>query len=270
MVDRDEGFGLEGEERELTVLFSDVRGFTAFSETVPPSSLTSVMNRLLTPLTEAIQQHRGTIDKYMGDAVMAFWGAPLHDPHHADHAISGAFSMLEAIDSVNEQLTAEGYPALAMGIGLNTGSMSVGNMGSSFRMAYTVLGDEVNLGSRIEGLTKTYGVPLIVSEQTADAAPDWIYRRLDQVRVKGRQAPVWLLEPLGRRAVIDADRQAWVAAFDAALERYQSRDFAGAAAAFSALPADDGPTALYLERIRQLQLDPPPADWDGVWDFQVK
>lgn len=270
MVDRDEGFGLEGEERELTVLFSDVRGFTAFSESIPPAALTEVMNRLLTPLTEAIQRHQGTIDKYMGDAVMAFWGAPLHDAHHADHAIAGAFSMLEAIESVNEDLAAEGRPALAMGIGLNTGPMSVGNMGSSFRMAYTVLGDEVNLGSRIEGLTKTYGVPLIVSDRTADAAPEWLYRRIDKVRVKGRQTPVWLFEPLGRRSAVTADRADWAAAFEAALDRYQSADFEGAEAAFSALPADDGPTALYIKRVRQFRDDPPPAGWDGVWDFQVK
>lgn len=270
MVDRNEDFGLEGEERELTVLFSDVRGFTAFSESIPPSALTQVMNHLLTPLTEAIHRHDGTIDKYMGDAVMAFWGAPLYDAHHADHAIAGAFAMLDALETVNREFTAQGRPALAMGIGLNTGRMSVGNMGSSFRMAYTAMGDEVNLGSRLEGLTKTYGVNLIVSDSTAEQAADWCYRRLDKVRVKGRAAPVWIFEPVGRRGAITDEQREWCQAFEEAVMRYQSREFEAAERAFRALTCDDVTANLYLERISQFKADPPLAEWDGVWQHQVK
>lgn len=271
MVDSGESFGLEGEERELTVLFSDVRGFTAFSEAIPPSELTRVMNRLLTPLTGAIHQHQGTIDKYMGDAIMAFWGAPLHDDRHAEHALEGAFAMLEALEAINHEFTAEGKPPLAMGVGLNTGPMSVGNMGSSFRMAYTVMGDNVNLGSRLEGLTKAYGVSIIVSETTAKALPHWCFRRLDKVRVKGRSAPLWILEPLGPKASLTTEKQAWHIAFEQALDAYHAAEFKAAEHAFKALTdQDDAPTQMYLERIEQFTLAPPPPHWDGVWTHTEK
>ncbi|SDO26015.1 CHASE2 domain-containing protein [Vreelandella arcis] len=266
MVESGESFGLEGEERALTVLFSDVRNFTAFSETIPPSELTQVMNRLLTPLTGAIHQHNGTIDKYMGDAIMAFWGAPLHDAQHADRAINGAFAMLSALGDINREFTAEGKPALAMGIGLNTGPMSVGNMGSSFRMAYTVMGDNVNLGARLEGLTKTYGVSVIVSDATAHQAPGWCYRRLDKVTVKGRSQPLWVMEPISRWETLTESRRDWHAAFEQALGLYQAADFASAARAFRALSdQQDRPTQMYLERIEHFNANPPPSDWDGVW-----
>lgn len=271
MVDSGESFALEGEERELTVLFSDVRGFTAFSESIAPSELTEVMNRLLTPLTGAIHQHQGTIDKYMGDAIMAFWGAPLHDEQHAERALAGAFAMLEALETINEEFVAEGKPALAMGVGLNTGPMSVGNMGSSFRMAYTVMGDNVNLGSRLEGLTKPYGVSVIVSETTAEQAPQWCYRRLDKVRVKGRSAPLWILEPLGRHEELGDAQKAWHVAFEQALDIYHAADFDAAERAFKALPdQQDPPTQMYLERIALFKAESPPPDWDGVWTHTEK
>lgn len=271
MVASGEGVGLEGEERELTVLFSDVRGFTAFSESIPPEELTQVMNRLLTPLTGAIHTHNGTIDKYMGDAIMAFWGAPLHDSAHAEHALEGAFAMLAALDEINQTFIQEGKPALAMGVGLNTGTMSVGNMGSSFRMAYTVMGDNVNLGSRLEGLTKAYGVSVLVSEATVQQAPQWCYRRLDKVRVKGRVAPLWVLEPLGKWAELSDAQRAWQAAFEQAVELYQARAFADSEAAFNALGnPEDPPTQLYLQRIAYFTEHPPPPDWDGVWTHTDK
>ncbi|WP_346796570.1 adenylate/guanylate cyclase domain-containing protein [Halomonas sp. Bachu 37] len=270
MVDSGESFGLDGEERELTVLFSDVRGFTAFSESIPPSELTEVMNRLLTPLTGAIHQYNGTIDKYMGDAIMAFWGAPLHDDAHAEHALEGAFAMLDALGAINAEFTAEGKPALAMGVGLNTGLMSVGNMGSSFRMAYTVMGDNVNLGSRLEGLTKTYGVSVIVSDTTAEQAANWCYRRLDKVRVKGRSTPLWILEPLGRRDALSEEKREWHDAFEQALEHYQMADFVAAERAFQALDSEDPPTKMYLARIEHFKAEPPPESWDGVWTHTEK
>ncbi|QNI01947.1 adenylate/guanylate cyclase domain-containing protein [Halomonas sp. SH5A2] len=266
MVDSGESLGLAGEERELTVLFSDVRGFTAFSESIPPAELTLVMNRLLTPLTGAIHAHDGTIDKYMGDAIMAFWGAPIHDAAHAEHALEGAFAMLEALEDINQIFTQEGKPALAMGVGLNTGPMSVGNMGSSFRMAYTVMGDNVNLGSRLEGLTKAYGVSVLVSESTAQQAPNWCFRKLDKVRVKGRSAPLWVLEPLGKWKALTQSQREWQAAFEQAVALYQAASLSEAQAAFNALEdQQDSPTQLYLQRIAYFQQTPPPADWDGVW-----
>ncbi|EHJ93712.1 Adenylate cyclase 1 [Vreelandella boliviensis LC1] len=271
MVHSGQGMSLQGEEREMTVLFSDVRGFTAFSETLPPAELTQVMNRLLTPLTGAIHAHDGTIDKYMGDAIMAFWGAPLHDIAHAEHALEGAFAMLEALDDINQIFIHEGKPALAMGVGLNTGSMSVGNMGSSFRMAYTVMGDNVNLGARLEGLTKAYGVSVLVSEATVQQAPNWCFRRLDKVRVKGRDAPVWVLEPVGQWRGLTPGQREWQAAFDEAVAFYQAAAFEKAQAAFAALEdQQDPPTQLYLQRIEYYQETPPPADWDGVWTHTNK
>ncbi|MBE0508697.1 MAG: adenylate/guanylate cyclase domain-containing protein [Marinospirillum sp.] len=268
MVDTPESFGLEGEERELTVLFSDVRGFTSFSEGIPPSELTGVMNRLLTPITRAIHANKGTIDKYMGDAVMAFWGAPLRDPQHARHALDGAFAMLQALKEINEEFTAEGMKPLAMGIGLNTGPMNVGNMGSEFRMAYTVMGDNVNLGSRLEGLTKAYGVDMIVSETTAAAVPEYLYRTLDKVQVKGRSAAVTILEPLGLKEQIDAEVRHWQQRFEQALQVYLQARFAEAEVLFHELSqykSDDKLAKIYLERIAHYQSEPPSSDWEGVW-----
>ncbi|MDR9467427.1 adenylate/guanylate cyclase domain-containing protein [Marinospirillum sp.] len=273
MVDSHESFGLEGEERELTVLFSDVRGFTSFSEGIAPAELTGVMNRLLTPITRAIHAHQGTIDKYMGDAVMAFWGAPLQDEHHASHALDGAFAMLEALEEVNVEFTAEGMKPLAMGIGLNTGFMNVGNMGSEFRMAYTAMGDNVNLGSRLEGLTKPYGVKIIVSEMTAEAAPEYVYRHLDKVRVKGRSEPVTILEPLGLQDSLDAETRNWLSAYQQAVDIYLQADFVQAKPLFEKLqkehPQDSLP-GIYLERIEHYQMEPPGPDWDGVWTHTEK
>lgn len=265
--------GLEGEERNMTVLFSDVRGFTSFSEKIPPQQLTEVMNRLLTPLTRAIHAERGTIDKYMGDAIMAFWGAPLRDEAHARHALDGAFAMQKALAEINQEFTAEGLPPLAMGIGLNSGPMNVGNMGSTFRMAYTVLGDNVNLGSRIEGLTKPYGVSILVSETTAEQVPEWACRRVDKVRVKGRSQPVWILEPIGERAQLDPATLARLNAHEAALDAYQHRDFAEAVRAFSDLAARDDHdkvAAIYVERAQHYLEQAPDEHWDGVWTHTEK
>lgn len=273
MMDKPEALGLEGEERELTVLFSDVRGFTSFSEKIPPAQLTTVMNRLLSPLTRAIHDHRGTIDKYMGDAIMAFWGAPLRDTDHARHALEGAFAMQKALHDINREFTAEGLPALAMGIGLNSGPMNVGNMGSNFRMAYTVLGDNVNLGSRIEGMTKPYGVSILVSETTAALVPDWSYRQVDKVRVKGRSQPVWILEPLGPSNSLTATQQQQLQQHQAALQAYHQGQFAEAQHIFAALYEQDSHNklaAIYLERAQHYLSTPPAADWDGVWTHTEK
>ncbi len=160
------------------------------------------MNQFLTPLTQVIHNHKGTIDKYMGDAIMAFWGAPLRDERHGLHAVQAALDMIRALGEVQEDFKARGWPPIKIGVGLNSGVMSVGNMGSEFRMAYTVLGDAVNLGSRLEGLTKQYGVDIIVSETTKAAAPEYAYRELDRVRVKGKHEPVVIyeLDAAGRAA----------------------------------------------------------------------
>ncbi|MFB3090237.1 MAG: CHASE2 domain-containing protein, partial [Gammaproteobacteria bacterium] len=167
----EDSYSLEAENREMTVLFSDIRGFTTISEGLTPAQLSELMNAYLTPMTKIIHEKRGTIDKYMGDAIMAFWGAPLEIPNHARHALETAMDMLERLNAIRIEFIERGWSAIYIGVGLHTGMMSVGNMGSEFRMAYTVLGDAVNLGSRLEGLTKVYGVEIIVSEATRDAVP---------------------------------------------------------------------------------------------------
>lgn len=258
---------LTGQEKELTVLFSDVRNFTSFAETIPPAQLTAVMNQLLSPVTRAIHEHRGTIDKYMGDAVMAFWGAPLTDPEHALHAVQGAIGMQRALRKTNQEFMAAGLPELAMGIGIHTGVMNVGNMGSDFRMAYTVLGDNVNLGSRIEGLTKTYGAEILISDDTLRALGndhDFSIRPVDLVRVKGRETPVMLYQ-----VVLDSEQQATIAQVQFAWNCYRNGEFADAEQAFQSL-TNDPLGLLFAERCNYYQKNPPSPDWDGVFTHQQK
>lgn len=183
-------FSLKPEKRELTVLFCDIRDFTAISENMDPEKVSEWLNGFLTPMTKIIHKHGGAIDKYMGDAVMAFWGAPIADPEHARHAVQAALEMSEYVITLNKELRARGELEIAVGIGVNTGVMSVGNMGSEFRMAYTVVGDAVNIGARLEGLTREYEVPLIVSEYTCEQAPDFDYQFLGSVTVKGKTRPL--------------------------------------------------------------------------------
>ncbi len=183
-------FSMRPEKKNMTVLFTDIRNFTTISEGMPPDELSDWMNEFLTPMTQIIHKHGGAIDKYMGDCIMAFWGAPIDDAEHAAHGITAALDILQELDVLNARFQRKRWPEIRIGIGLNTGLMSVGNMGSEFRMAYTVLGDAVNLGARLESITKEYGVDLIVSEFTRAAAPEFHYTELDTVKVKGKNEAV--------------------------------------------------------------------------------
>ncbi len=268
-----EEVSLAGESREMTVLFSDVRGFTSISENLEPEELTSLMNAFLTPMTRVIHQHRGTIDKYMGDAIMAFWGAPLSDADHARHALFAARDMQQTMKALQPEFERQGWPPLEVGIGLNTGVMNVGNMGSEFRMAYTALGDAVNLGSRLEGLTRTYGVDLIVNETTRHAVPEFEYRELDLVRVKGKDRPVHIFEPVAPVDEIDRETRKVLKRYHAALERYRERDWDAAERELFSLSRDfphDQVYAMYLDRIMYCRNHPPPDDWDGVFTHETK
>lgn len=273
MSDDPESFSLEGESRELTVLFSDVRSFTTISEGLEPKELSQLMNEYLTPMTRIIHEHRGTIDKYMGDAIMAFWGAPVTDTDHARHALEAALVMLDELRNIHEDFSKRGWPAIKIGVGLNTGLMNVGNMGSEFRMAYTVLGDSVNLGSRLEGLTKGYGVELIVNESTAAAVPDYIYRELDRVRVKGKDKPVTIFEPVGLIKDVDKSQRDEINLYNQALKHYRSKNWDMAELSFlnllNATP-DKALYKLYGERIAIYRKSPPPDSWDGVWTHESK
>ncbi|WP_348673962.1 CHASE2 domain-containing protein [uncultured Abyssibacter sp.] len=273
MAENPEDISMEGETRELTVLFSDVRGFTTISEGLDSRELSQLMNEFLTPLTRVIHEHRGTIDKYMGDAIMAFWGAPLEDPDHARHALQAAMDMLQAVRALDETFEARGWPRLNIGVGLNTGPMSVGNMGSEFRVAYTVMGDAVNLGSRLEGQTKNYGVEIIVSESTRAAVPEFAYRELDRIRVKGKQEPVTIYEPLGDKDSLPAEVSKDLARYRQALRLFRSQAWDQAEAEFFGLQQSGRPLpvyALYQERIAHYRANPPGEGWDGVYTHTSK
>jgi adenylate cyclase len=273
MADNPAAYSLDAESRELTVLFSDVRGFTTLSEGLPPQQLAELMNMFLTPMTRVIHENRGTIDKYMGDAIMAFWGAPVEDPEHARHAILAAMGMMQKIDEVNAEFKRRGWPSIRIGIGINTGAMSVGNMGSEFRMAYTVLGDAVNLGSRLEGLTKGYGVSIVVSETTKAAAPDFAYRELDRVRVKGKDKPVVIYEPLGPAEQVSAELKNELGLYKQGLKYYRAQDWDMAELQFLNLQKNSRSSALYqvyADRVAYFRQNPPGAQWDGVFTHTTK
>ena len=257
----------DGERREMTVLFCDIRGFTTISEQLTASELKDLLNRFFTPMTEIIFEHRGTIDKYVGDMIMAFWGAPLADPDHARNAIDTALEMLARTEALKPELAAFGYPEVNIGIGLNTGPMNVGNMGSQFRRSYTVLGDSVNLGSRLEGLTKFYGVQLIVGEQTHAGQQDYLFRQLDRVKVKGKQEPTRIYTPICRLDEATSEVRAELAVYEGARMAYIERRWEDAEAGFRTLKASAAHVLydMYLERIAHLRLDPPGPDWDGTF-----
>ena len=254
------------------MLFSDVRDFTSISEGLSATELSALMNAYLTAMTRLIHKHRGTIDKYIGDAIMAFWGAPVHDSNHARLALLTALDMQTDLAQLQADFRARGWPALNIGIGLNTGPMNVGNMGSEFRMAYTVMGDAVNLGSRLEGLSKSYGVTIVVSESTKAAVPDFSYRPLDCVRVKGKLEPVTIYEPVAETAQLDPRRQQQLQEWDSVLAHYRRQEWDVAEKRLNALlREEDRPLyRLYLQRIAQFRETPPPADWDGVYTYTTK
>jgi adenylate cyclase len=257
----------------MTVLFSDVRGFTTISEGLNPKELSALMNQFLTPMTRVIHERRGTIDKYMGDAIMAFWGAPLEDHAHALHAIQAGMDMLARISEINKTFLARGWPEVKIGIGINSGLMSVGNMGSEFRMAYTALGDAVNLGSRLAGLTEKYGVALLVSESTRNAVPEYAYREVDRVRVKGKEQPTTIYEPLCLKEDVDAKWQAELKLYRETLRLYRAQVWDSAEMNFLNLQRNSrapGLYGVYISRVALFRRQSPPSGWDGVFDHAEK
>jgi adenylate cyclase len=266
-------YSLASEKRELTVLFTDIRGFTSISEKLDASDLSRLMDQFLTPMTRIIHERQGTIDKYMGDAIMAFWGAPVMDPDHAAHAVAAALEMLDSLEELNRHYKEQDLPELRIGIGINTGSMSVGNMGSQFRRAYTVLGDAVNLGSRLEGLTKTYGTRVNVGETTRDCTPGYTYREIDRVRVKGKSEAVTIYEVIGLTDELSQEDSALALAFDDFLALYRQQDWDNAEEAIEQLVSRDRESVLYTlyrQRIQLYRDDPPAPDWDGVFTHESK
>ncbi len=274
MAETGEEVKLGGEARELSVMFSDIRDFTKIAEKLNPQELTHLINSTLTPLTDVIvKEQRGTLDKYIGDCIMAFWNAPTHNAEHARYAMRAALGMRNALDHVNgqfaqeAQITGKPFIPVGVGIGVNTGPCSVGNMGSEYRMAYSALGDTVNLASRLESLTRAYGVNIIVGEDTAAGAPEMALLEIDRVQVKGRSQPLAIFTLLG--AARDAAFEKLNTAQAAFLAAYRRKDWTAAreaiAACRSLAPDLAELYALFEKRIADYLSEPPPAEWDGVY-----
>ena len=268
-----EEYSMRGESREMTVFFSDVRDFTSISEGLSAESLKDLMNTYLTEMTEVIQQRRGTIDKYIGDAIMAFWGAPLADPEHAVHGLEAALDMQKRIRNLDETFVKRGWPILHVGAGLNCGEMNVGDMGSKFRRAYTVLGDTVNIASRLEGLTKEYGVGILVTEEMVKAAQGFVYREIDKVAVKGRTQGINIFEPMGKSGEVGETQLQEIDRFHKALDAYRKQRWEDAEAILKNLSyaaPDTKLYKLYLKRIQHFRDNPPGPAWNGLWVFTTK
>lgn len=257
-----------GSEECLTILFSDIRGFTHLSETLPPAKVVEMLNHYFSEMTDAIFCHEGTIDKFIGDAIMAFWGAPIRDGLHAIKGVRAAMEMHNRLKDVNEWLSGKGYPAIDIGVGLNTGQVILGNIGSSRKLDYTVIGDNVNLASRLEGLTKPYGCPIIISEYTYQQLNGQVPCYLvDLVRVKGKQHPIKIYAPIIDHDLEQASELARIS--EVAFGCYLARDWEPAITSYQQLP-ESGFQRLFVERCRGYQQAPPPSDWDGVYTMTTK
>ena len=268
-----QNYSLASRKLELSVLFSDIRSFTSISEGLDAAELSELLNQYLTPMTRIVHETKGTIDKYIGDALMAFWGAPIHDAEHASRAVGAGLAMQAALVDLNIEFEKRDWPEIKTGVGINSGEMSVGNMGSQFRKAYTVLGDAVNLGSRLEGITKVYGVGFIVAESTAEKAHEYYYRELDRVRVVGKAEPVTILEPLGLKSEINPELQHQAEEFRNALLLYRNQKWDEAQESLETLINEDPGCylyELYLERITMFREEPPGVYWDGVFTHKTK
>ena len=264
---------MEGESREMTILFSDVRGFTTISEGLDPKELSQLMNEFLTPLSRVISKYHGKVDKYMGDCIMAFWGAPKPLPDHARNAILAGIEMQQVLEKLQPRLKERGWPEIHVGVGINSGRVSVGNMGSEVRVAYTVMGDEVNLASRLEGITKKYGVGIIVGENTRNAVTDFLYRELDLVQVVGKDKPVAIYEPICLLSEAGKELHDEVKLFHEMRRLYRKQDWDQAELQLMNLQRMSPEAALYriyAERVSYFRKNPPASDWDGVFVFQTK
>ncbi|MBI1906286.1 MAG: adenylate/guanylate cyclase domain-containing protein [Rhodocyclales bacterium] len=286
LADNPDAASMAGENRTMSVLFSDVLGFTTIAESLSAPELARLMNAYLSAMTRVIQDQVGTIDKYIGDAIMAFWGAPLATTSHARDAVVTALLMQRHAAELRDTFVARGWPPLHIGIGINTGAMSVGNMGSEFRRAYTVLGDAVNLGARLESLTRVYGCTILVGEDTvADSHDNIVYRELDLVSVKGKHSAVRIYEPLGLvvPTTPDAAQPTGLTPDPAIIARapllehfitaYRAMQWETALTRLDALAAaGEYPEllALYRTRIHAYVAAPPPPDWDGAYTFTSK
>lgn len=282
LTDNPDRLSLGGEVRDLSVMFTDIRSFTKICEGLSPEEIINLMNDFLTPMSDLVMDNRGTIDKYIGDAMMAFWNAPLDDDQHHRNACLAALGMQAALEPINEEVERKAQKAgkepvlLKVGIGINSGPCSVGNMGSRKRFAYSALGDAVNLASRLEGQTKAYGVHILVGEDTQKHVPDMALLEVDMVRVIGRSQPTRIFALLGDEVRAESPEfKAWKKAHDEMIKLYRAQDFRQALVMANQCQLLNNPELdkvydIYVERIAAMIKTPPAEDWDGVFDAVSK
>jgi adenylate cyclase len=267
-------YDMEPRSAELSILFADVRGFTGISEALKPDELREYINEYLTDMSSIIRaRFRGTLDKYIGDAIMAFWGAPVDDPQHARNAILAGLAMQRECQVLNAKFAARGWPALGIGVGVNSGVVRVGDMGSQVRRAYTAMGDAVNVASRLEGRTKSYQVGILVGQRARELASDVVFREVDRIRVKGRDEAVTIYEPLGLAAGIGGNVLRELELWNSTLRAYRARQWDDVERTLVSLVRMNptcGLYRVYAARLADKRRVPPPPDWDGVTAFDEK
>jgi adenylate cyclase len=273
MVKDPDSYSMKATSRELTVMFCDMRGFTKMSEHMEPTQLQELLTGVFSNLTRIIRANRGTIDKYMGDCVMAFWGAPVDTPDHAHLAVKSAIEMAQAVRDINIDHRARGLPDIGIGIGINTGTMCVGDMGSNIRRAYTVIGDSVNLGSRLEGLSKTYGIDIVVSEATRKLASKFAWQELDRVRVKGKEQAVAIFWPVAPTGQLNESAASEIKTWAAFMKAYRAQNWDQADVLLINLMRMNAKKylyQLYADRVASMRLLPFDPAWDGATNFETK
>jgi adenylate cyclase len=273
MVKDPDSYTMKAANRELTVMFCDMRGFTKMSERMEPTQLQELLNGVFSRLTSLIRANRGTIDKYMGDCVMAFWGAPVETSEHARLAVKSAMEMANAVRDINREHREKGLPEIGIGIGLNTGTMCVGDMGSNIRRSYTVIGDSVNLGSRLEGLSKAYGVDIVVSDSTRQLSTEFAWQELDRVRVKGKEQAVAIYWPVAPVDRLKEEAATEIKTWAAFLKAYRAQNWDQADVLLLNLTRMNPKKylyQLYSERVASMRLLPFDPEWDGATNFDTK
>jgi adenylate cyclase len=273
MVKDPDSYSMQATNRELTVMFCDMRGFTKMSEQMEPLQLQALLTGVFSRLTSIIRGNRGTIDKYMGDCVMAFWGAPVETAEHAHLAVKSAMEMANAVREINQEHRQTGLPEIGIGIGLNTGFMCVGDMGSNIRRSYTVIGDAVNLGSRLEGLSKAYGLDIVVSGSTRKLAPDFAWQELDLVRVKGKEQAVAIFWPMAPATRIPEEAVTELKTWALFLKAYRAQNWDQTDVLMINLMRMNPKKylyQLYAERVASMRLLPFDPEWDGATNFETK
>ena len=274
ILEHPESIILDGEEREATVLFSDIRGFTSLSETMTPTEVVQMLREYFKLMVGAVFDFQGTVDKFIGDAIMAIFGAPTPQPNHAELAVKTALRMKSLLGEFNETRKKQGEQPIYIGVGINTGEVVVGNIGSEKRLEYTAIGDAVNLASRLEGINKQYGTDIIISETTYLQAKECLeVRELDEVRVKGKSRPVKIFEVVGLCGEIAPESKQVQTRFIRGLGHYRQREWDHAIRTFQEalrIVPSDSPSQLYIERCEVYKISPPNENWDGVFEMKTK